>query len=163
MISENDAAMFLAQGEVLGSDDRSIGRVGQLYLDHETEVLTWVTVRTSLFGNNESFIPLEQATYISNIITVPYNRGFVDHAPRHEPGCNLTVQDEDELYLYYRLRRHTSPADNPATGAADCAVELTSTGVGTSRVRLRKYVVAEPQPVEAPLSHEGTQLVSKLE
>ena len=46
-----DQAPYLMQsGHVVSSDGEKIGRVGEVYVDDATGQLSWVTVKTGLFG-----------------------------------------------------------------------------------------------------------------
>ena len=49
-------------GTVHDSNGDKVGKVGQVYLDDATGQPNWVTVNTGLFGGNETFVPLDEAT-----------------------------------------------------------------------------------------------------
>ncbi len=89
---------------VYGSDGEKIGRAGQVFLDDETGHPEWVTVRTGLFGMNESFVPLRSAAIESDRLTVPYDKDVVKDAPNVNPDSgHLSVEKEDTLYRYYGM------------------------------------------------------------
>ncbi len=183
MIATDQAAMLMDQGEVVGSDGDSIGKVGQLYVDNENGQLTWVTVKTGWFGMNESFVPLDHATLNGSTITVPYDKAMVKDAPNFDAGAELSVDDENELYSYYGVNHGTTSApsatDTAGYGDTTRAPEASASAshddgyltrseeqlrVGTTRVeagraRLRKFVVTEQQSVTVPVSHEEVQIV----
>ena len=61
MLNQNDIET-IAERDVYDSDGAKIGAARQVYVDDETGEPEWVTVRTGLFGLNESFVPLADAT-----------------------------------------------------------------------------------------------------
>lgn len=128
----------LYNSHVVDKDDNKIGGVGQVYLDDQTGLPTWVTVKTGLFGTKETFVPLEQAVITEGRIQVPYAEGFVKDAPNVDPDRHLDADEEAELYKYYGIA--TVPADQadvtdlasseqvaaPVDAAADPATEVTT-------------------------------------
>jgi uncharacterized protein (TIGR02271 family) len=89
---------------VYGSDNDKIGKAGQVYLDDETGRPEWVTVNTGLFGTNESFVPLREASMTGDGVTVPYTKSKVKDAPNVSPESDhITPEEENELYRYYGL------------------------------------------------------------
>jgi hypothetical protein len=88
-------------GEVRTSTDEKVGKVGQVYLDDETGQPSWVTVRTGLFGTQESFVPLSSADLVGEDIVVPYDKETIKGAPRMETDASLSPQEEKRLYSYY--------------------------------------------------------------
>jgi len=96
-------AQLLEQGVLIDKDENVIGRVGQVYQYIETDAASWVTVKTGWFGTRESFIPLNDSTIKGTEIRVPYDKDTIKGAPHHEPGEQLTGQDEDDLYTYYGI------------------------------------------------------------
>ena len=87
--------------EVYGSDGDKIGKVGQVYLDDATNEPAWVTVNTGLFGTNESFVPVQQASLSSGRLTVPFDKNKVKGAPNVADDGHLSPEEEQELYRYY--------------------------------------------------------------
>jgi uncharacterized protein (TIGR02271 family) len=87
-----------------------------MYLDDQTGRPEWITARTGLFGIKESFVPLNQAAFADNRITVPFDKNHVKNAPRIDPDGNLSPAEEDQLYTYYG--RSSSGGDTRTTGVA---------------------------------------------
>lgn len=149
---------------VHGTDDVEIGPVGQVYLDDETGQPSWVTVRTGLFGDEESFVPLAQAALVGGVVRVPFVRDLVGGAPRLGADGHLEPEQEQELHRYYDLEQRSAAGTEVGAGtglAADPAMTRSeeSLVVGTEvresgRARLRKHVVTERQTVVVPVSHE---------
>lgn len=118
MIKQNQAQQLIDGGEVVGSDGEKIGKIGQVYLDNQTGDVTWVTVKTGLFGTKESFVPTDNATVSGDTVTVPYDKSKIKDAPHSsDVGDSLSEQQEDELYAYYGVS--SSYATSDAAGAVD--------------------------------------------
>ena len=81
MISR-DSVQTLIGGTAYTTDGDKIGSIGQVYLDNDTGQPAWVTVKTGLFGSNESFVPLNQAEQTDDGIRVPYDKDRVKDAPK---------------------------------------------------------------------------------
>ena len=90
--------------EVYGTDGRRIGKVGQVFVLEGTDEPTWMTVHTGLFGTHESFVPVADATERGDELHVPYEKSFVQDAPRIDDASELTVEHEAELYRYYGVQ-----------------------------------------------------------
>jgi uncharacterized protein (TIGR02271 family) len=124
MLNEREARDLMG-ATVYSSDGDKIGKVGQVYLDDETGAPEFVTVNTGLFGTNESFVPVADATSSDEGLTVPFTKDKVKDAP------NVSVDDghldepqERELYEYYGLA-YTSSSDSGYAGQGGTG------GVGT--------------------------------
>jgi hypothetical protein len=99
--NEDVHAIATGSGEVRSATGDRIGEIGQVYLDNETGEPNWVTVKTGLFGTQESFVPLAQAEVSGADVTVPYDKDTVKDAPRLDVGGTLTPEEERRLYSYY--------------------------------------------------------------
>jgi uncharacterized protein (TIGR02271 family) len=157
-----------------------IGSVGQVYLDDQTGQPAWVTVNTGLFGTNESFIPLSDATFSGDRLTVPYDKDKVKGAPNVASDGHLSPEEEGELYAYYGVASSgTEYTTTTTTGDRDAGdVGYDTSGpttddamtlseerleVGTQRreagrARLRKYVVTENVQQTVPVTREEAVL-----
>jgi uncharacterized protein (TIGR02271 family) len=88
---------------VVDNDGSKIGKVEEVYLDNASGQPEWVSVKTGLFGSNVSLIPLSQASFSGDTMTVPFDKAMVKDAPHHDPAAELSESDEDDLYRYYGL------------------------------------------------------------
>jgi uncharacterized protein (TIGR02271 family) len=113
MISR-DSVQTLIGGNAYSTDGDKIGSIGQVYLDNASGEPAWVTVKTGLFGSNESFVPLEQAELTDDGVRVPYDKDRVKGAPNIETDRELSEQEEEQLYAYYGLA--TASATDTGTG-----------------------------------------------
>ena len=125
MISR-DSVQTLIGGTAYSSDGEKIGSIGTVYLDNDSGQPAWVTVKTGLFGSNESFVPLDQAEQTDDGIRVPYDKDRVKNAPNIETDRELSEQEEDQLYSYYGLGGSAGSAEGYASGTT------TGTTTGTT-------------------------------
>ena len=116
-------------GEVRSSAGERIGEIKQVYLDNESGEPNWVTVKTGLFGMQESFVPLAQAEASGSDVTVPYDKETVKNAPRLDAGGTLTPEEEKRLYSYY-FSAATVQADVDTDRDTDRSDEGVSSGPG---------------------------------
>jgi uncharacterized protein (TIGR02271 family) len=120
----------VAGSDAYGSDGNKIGSVGQVYLDDQTGQPAWVTVNTGLFGMNESFIPLSDASFSGDRLTVPFDKDLVKGAPNVASDGHLSPDEERELYSYYGVGYSDSNYDSTTTTGTDY-VDTTTTGTTT--------------------------------
>ena len=52
----------LTNADIYDQDSKKVGSIGQVYLDDQTDEAKFATVKTGLFGTNETFVPLNAAT-----------------------------------------------------------------------------------------------------
>jgi uncharacterized protein (TIGR02271 family) len=169
---------------VYDSDGSKIGKVGQVYTDDNTGQPTWATVNTGLFGTSESFVPIQDATFTGDDLTVPYSKDQIKDAPNIDADGHLSPDEERRLYEYYSLSydsgmddsRYVSDTDRDYVTNADrdydSAANTTDNAmtrseeridVGTQtreagRARLRKYVVTENVSQTVPVRKEKAVL-----
>jgi len=123
MINTNNIDSLIG-ANVVDTEGRKVGTVGQIYLDSSTDQPSWVTVKTGLFGTSESFVPLESADWTGNELRIGYDKNFVKDAPRIDTDGSLESADEDALYRYYGLSgssvgQGAGTAGTTRTGAGD--------------------------------------------
>jgi uncharacterized protein (TIGR02271 family) len=155
--------------DAYGSDGSKIGRVGQIYLDDQSGQPAWATVNTGLFGTSESFVPLAEASFSGDRLTVPYDKDKVKGAPSVSEDGHLSPEEEQRLYEYYGMGYSTGYQDTTAqTTGYDTSGPTTDNAmtrseeqlrVGTTsqeagRARLRKYVVSENVTETVPVTKE---------
>ena len=150
MISR-DSVQTLIGGTAYSTDGDKIGSIGQVYLDNSSGEPAWVTVKTGLFGTNESFVPLEQAELTQDGVRVPYDKDRVKGAPNIETDRELSEQEEDQLYSYYGLSgTGTTTTTSGLTedsdrgwGAGESGYQSATTGTGTGTTGTTDYTTTE--------------------
>jgi uncharacterized protein (TIGR02271 family) len=181
MLNTQDPARLIG-ATVVDSNGDKIGTIGQVYLDVDTDALSWASVNTGLFGMSESFVPLDDAEDTGDGIRVPYGKDHVKNAPRIDADGSLDPSQESELYRYYgnggtdvdsgvatdtgtRTDADTTagydtsgPTTDEAMTRSEERLHVGTETVQTGRARLRKHVVTEQQTVTVPVSHEEVRL-----
>ena len=136
MLNEQDARNVIGT-DAYSSDGDKIGKVGQLFLDDQSGEPEFVTVNTGLFGTNESFVPVAEATVDGDRLTVPFTKDKVKDAPNvHLDSGHLNQDEEQRLFDYYGMghSHDRGDAEMPATGrrtdvdATDSYDEMSATG-----------------------------------
>ncbi|MBA2574918.1 MAG: PRC and DUF2382 domain-containing protein [Nocardioidaceae bacterium] len=157
--------------DAYGVDGKKIGKVGEVYLDDQTGRPEWITVNTGSFGTSESFVPLSEATFSGDRLTVPYDNDKIKGAPNVSADGHLSPDEEREFYAYYGVGdgsvdvQPTSGGNDTSRQSTDGAVtrseEQLRVGTRTEevgRARLRKYVVTEKVTQTVPVSKERAVL-----
>ena len=170
MISSNDITRI--QGSTVYDNTGSkVGKVGQIYLDDQSQTPSWVTVSTGFFGSSETFIPVEGARFEGDALHVAYDKDKVKGAPHMEADQHLSETEEAELYRYYGLTYGGAGYDTGTTDTTGYAETARTTDeaavtlseermqVGTQsqeagRARLRKYTTTETETVSVPVTKE---------
>lgn len=161
-----------------GAGEVKIGQIGQVFFDDTTRQPEWVTVATGLFGSNESFVPVQDATLDADAVHVPYDKDTIKNAPNVAVDAgHLSEQQEQRLFAHYGRSYQTAAGtgvDRPEAGT----VGYDTSGPGTDeamtrseeqlrvdkttreagRARLRKYIVTEQQTVTVPVTREQVRV-----
>ena len=182
MISQDQAAELMGT-TAYGQGGDKIGKVGQVFLDDQTGRPEWVTVSTGLFGGKENFIPIANATWDGDRLTVPFEKSLVSDAPSVDvDGGHLSQDEEAQLYRHYSMDYTEQGSENgnadttesttdrtegydtsgPTTDDAmtrsEERLEVGTENVETGRARLRKYIVGEQQSVPVTTTREEVRV-----
>jgi uncharacterized protein (TIGR02271 family) len=181
MISSEEIDQVMGCTAYDGDGDK-IGKVGQVYLDDQTNQPAWVTVNTGLFGSSESFVPIENASFAGDRLTVGYDKAKVKDAPSVAADGHLSHEEEQSLYEYYGLSYgsgsdydtttqtttgnvHGTEGDDTSGTTSDQAMtrseeqlRVGTTSEETGRARLRKYVETEHVSQTVPVRKERAVL-----
>ena len=104
----------LLSATAYGSDGDKIGKVEQVFLDDNTEEVTFVTVNTGLFGTKESFVPVDGAQQDGDRLVLPYTKEVVKDAPNVDADQHLSPAEEEEIYRYYKMNYSGTDRDSTA-------------------------------------------------
>jgi hypothetical protein len=162
--------------------DEEIGKIGDLYLDEDTDRPAYAGVRTGLFGRRESIIPLEGIVDRDGELIAPYDAEHVHDAPAIDPDEALDEGEQQRLARHYDAPPPASRGGDAETGApppssrgGDAETDDASAGAemirseeevvtGTTpmtpseRVRIRKVVVTENVTKKVPVRREEIRL-----
>ncbi|WP_206518007.1 PRC and DUF2382 domain-containing protein [Rhodococcus sp. X156] len=108
--------------QVKDGSGSKVGKVDAIYLDVETNQPEWAAVKTGFFGGHVTLVPLVDASLEEKDLTVPYSKNLIKDAPHHDPGGDLSTDEEIELFTYY---------DVPYSGSTATA-DTSSSGTGSS-------------------------------
>ena len=110
------------------SSGRKIGDAKHMYLDDATGNPEWVTVKTGLFGNSETFVPTRSARLVQDHLEIPYDKDKVKGAPNVDvdSGGHLSVEEERHLYRYYGLESSGAAAGEKAAAAGAAGTAASS-------------------------------------
>lgn len=138
MTVSSDQIQSLYDAQVLDSDGQKVGGVGQVYVDDQTGDPAWVTVKTGLFGNNETFVPLQNANIAAGEVRVPYSKDFIKGAPNIDGDGHLDDGDQQNLFAYYsggsndRSAANDQLVTNDRAASNDVRTSATTEGPGTA-------------------------------
>jgi len=160
---------------VIDRDGEKIGKLGEIYLDRETNQPEWALVNTGLLGSKSSFVPLQGAAPAGEDVRVAYTKEQVKNAPSIDADGELSQQQEAELYRHYGLEysearsgtempEGTTPATGGRPGGGDAMTRSEEElSVGTAerergRVRLKKWVETEEVQQTVPVRREEVRV-----
>lgn len=108
-------------------------------------------------------MPLTRAHSDGDELMVPYSKEQLKEAPHHDPGKDLSTEDETALFAYYGVdhgREHdvSGQDTDAAMTRSEEHLRVGTEEVATGRARLRKHVVTEEQQVTVPVSHEELRI-----
>lgn len=108
----NDNGRFIGQ-TLYSSDDEKVGKIGQVFLDDETDRPEFLTVNTGLFGMSESFVPAADAEITGDDVRVPFTKDQIKDAPNVDvDGGHLDQSEERRLYEHYGLTYSERASDS---------------------------------------------------
>lgn len=110
---------------IVGNDGQRVGRISQVYLDHETGRPTWGSVHTGLLGAGQAFVPLHTGRRQGEAFQVPYAAQLCKDAPRLTEDAELTHADQRRLFEHYGIGAQRPPA--PAAQSRDEQAEVAGT------------------------------------
>ena len=135
-------------------DGEKLGSLGALYLDAETDRPTYAGIRTGLFKQRESIVPLEGIEEVDGDLRVPHTADRVRDAPNVDPDVALSEDEEQQLADHYGAPLRTE-GDHREMVAHEEQVEMHTRPVEQrERVRLRKHVVTENVETKVPVRRE---------
>jgi hypothetical protein len=132
---------------IVDRDGTTVGTISEFYLDRETGYPTWALVDTGLFGTTQTFVPLVDATEISDGLQVPYEKRHIRDAPRVDLHDELSPEEEATLFGHYGVEYQPSPVPGGADHSEPVAVPDAPGSVEGAR---SGTVPGEPGSVEGP-------------
>jgi stress response protein YsnF len=153
---------------LVNSDHDRIGEIKDVYLDERTGQPEWFAVRTGMFGNRVSFVPIARASWDNDDVVVRFSKQQVKDSPNVEPDGALSETEEADLYAYYGMSHDTRDQQASRESGRDDAMTRSEEEVvsGTrkqaaGRARLVKYVETEHVNVTVPVQRERARVVTE--
>jgi len=134
MITREQVTTLIGR-DVYDRDGDKIGTVGQVWAD-AAGMPTWASVRTGLFGTNESLVPLQDADLQGDRLTVAYEKSTVKDTPNIDASHDepLSEDEVNRLYQHYGMSWEDSyRADQAGAAHAPDATTTTSSADTESR------------------------------
>ncbi len=157
--------------EVKGADGSTLGKVDTLYLDNKTGEPEWAAVKSGMFGNHVSLVPLSQAQFDGTALTVPFGKEQLKTAPHLDPDTELSPEAEQDLYKHYGLdygqpsappkgqgKDTSGPTTDDAMTRSEEQLKVGTEQVQTGTARLRKHIVTENVSHTVPVSREEVRV-----
>jgi uncharacterized protein (TIGR02271 family) len=159
-----------------------IGKVEEIYLDHETGKPEWALVHTGLLGTKRHFVPLSGAEDVEDGVRVQVSKELVKDAPSVDADSELSQTEEARLFQHYGIPYNDSGSvtaeGTPASGQdlggpghdvsgpntddamtrSEEEVRVGKTQREAGRARLRKYVVTENVTQTVPVQREEVRV-----
>lgn len=100
-----DEVKILLDHPVYDGEGNKIGEAKHVFFDDMSGRPEWVSVKTGMFGSNESFIPIRDAELVEDHLEVPYLKEKVKGAPEVDVDSqgHLSESEEHRLYDYYGI------------------------------------------------------------
>lgn len=105
-----------------------IGKLEDIYVDHDSGTPTWLLVRTGRFSESHALAPLQDAVAGVGHVWVPYEKDQIRRAPQIAAGAPLAQKREIALCAHYGVMS--------SRGSAIVALPPTAlTSLGSAGVR----------------------------
>lgn len=128
----NDHGRLIGQ-TLYSSDNEKIGKIGQVFLDDDTDRPEFLTVNTGLFGMNESFVPAADVKVTEDGVRVPFTKDQVKDAPNVDVDSgHLDQSEERRLYEHYGMTYSERSSDSGLPEGGTGRATGTAGTVGTA-------------------------------
>jgi sporulation protein YlmC with PRC-barrel domain len=89
--------------DVLDRDGEKIGKLEDVYVDTETDVEEFGTVKEGLISKHLTFVPFQDVTATPDHLQVGVSKSLVKDAPNIDTEAELSTFDEEGVYRHYGL------------------------------------------------------------
>jgi sporulation protein YlmC with PRC-barrel domain len=134
-----------------------VGKVGELYLDEDTDRIAYAGVRTGLFGRKEVIVPLDGVEDRDGDLVVPYDADHVRAAPSVDPDAALADEEAERLATHYGAGERTDHETEMIRSEEEVRVGKTEMRPA-QRVRIRKVLVTDHVKKTVPVRREEVRL-----
>src|SRR3954465_4306015 len=89
--------------DILARDGEKIGKLEDVYVDTETDIEEFGTVKEGLVSKHLTFVPLHEVTASPDYLQGPVSKSLVKDAPNMDPEGDISLLDEAGLYRHYGM------------------------------------------------------------
>lgn len=89
--------------EVRSSSGEKVGNLVDVYFEADSGEPVFLLIKSGLLGRKQTFIPAERATPGRAYLRVAHPDDEIKQAPTLDAGTDLSQDDEERLYHYYKL------------------------------------------------------------
>jgi uncharacterized protein (TIGR02271 family) len=151
--THQDLTSLIGQN-VYDAQGNKIGTAGRIYKSDATGAPEWVTVKTGLFGNKESFVPLNGAQADDKGLHVTVHKDRVKDAPLIDTDGHLSNTETGELYRHYGLMPGGAAPNSGQTGTGRDAVppqrtQMDRDAAQRTPAEMNRETAARPTPTAA--------------
>lgn len=133
-----------------------IGKVEELFYDHETQAPEWIGIGTGFFGTKRVLVPVSGAQTRDDGLMVAFSKDQVKDSPDIDED-EISQECEAQLTSYYGLGRAQQPVardEDQAVTRSEEEIEVGRRSVDAGSARLRKWVETEPVALDVELRRE---------
>jgi Domain of unknown function (DUF2382)/PRC-barrel domain len=150
-----DTALGWRGRTVRDRDGEKLGTLGAIYLDEATDRPAFAGVRTGLFKQHESIVPLAgMEEEDEGDLRIPHTADRVREAPNVDPDVALGEDEQDRLSEHYDAPLRTEGDEREMVRSEEEVEVGVRPSVHKERVRLRKYMVTENVETTVPVRRE---------
>jgi sporulation protein YlmC with PRC-barrel domain len=142
---------------VVDRNGDKVGKVGELYLDEDTDRPAYAGIKTGLFGRKESIIPLDGVQERDGDLVVPYDADHVRDAPSVAPDTALEPEEADRLAAHYDAGDRTEHVGEMTRTEEEVRFGKTPMQP-KERVRIKKVLVEDEVQQTVPVRREEIRL-----
>lgn len=187
-MAQGMTAQDLIGHRLLDQEGRNVGKIGHVYVDDTTGQPTWVTVQTGMFGQRETFVPLQGAQPAEEDIKVPFDKATIKDAPNVDVDEHISEQEEEQIFQHYgmtptvpgqreggeaghharegqervqeqgRARQRPGGEEEASVVRSEEQVDVGLTRQERGQARLRKYVQSEQVEEDVPVQREELEV-----
>jgi sporulation protein YlmC with PRC-barrel domain len=89
--------------DVLDRDGEKIGKLEDVYVDTETDVEEFGTVKEGVISKHLTFVPLHDVNASPDYLQVLVTKSLVKEAPNIDTDAELSTFDEEGVYRHYGI------------------------------------------------------------
>ena len=78
-----------------------VGKVEDVYVDHDRGTPTWILAKMGRFGDSHALIPLQDAVGGAGHVWIPYEKDLIRRAPQIAVGAPVAQEREIMLCAHY--------------------------------------------------------------